>query len=106
MAVQKCMLRIRGSQHGNGFAGQNAAEALRKKIGSSSVQCKVRAKDLYGRNVSSCSLPGTGDIGDWLVSNGYAVAYRYAIIPSSINLSLALIIHMPLCGPSAANILS
>lgn len=56
--------------------GVVAAEALRKKIGSGSLQCQVKAKDLYSRNVSSCSLPGTGDIGDWLVKNGHAVAYR------------------------------
>lgn len=33
---------------------------------------------MYGRNVSKCTAPGTGDLGTWLVSNGYAVAYRLA----------------------------
>jgi endonuclease YncB( thermonuclease family) len=54
-----------------------ATEALKTKIGSASIQCQVRTKDIYSRNVSSCSLPGTGDLGDWMVKNGYAVAYRY-----------------------------
>lgn len=56
--------------------GVAATEALREKVGTGSLQCQVKAKDLYSRNVSSCSLPGTGDIGDWLVKNGHAVAYR------------------------------
>lgn len=58
------------------IAGETAANALKQRIGSSSIACQVKTKDLYQRNVSSCNLPGTGDIGDWLVKNGYAVAYR------------------------------
>ena len=50
-------------------------------IGSNPVRCEVRNKDQYGRNVSSCSVltsKGPIDIGNFMVSNGYAVAYRYA----------------------------
>lgn len=49
-------------------------------IGSNPVRCEVRNKDQYGRNVSSCSVltnKGPVDIGNFMVSNGYAVAYRY-----------------------------
>lgn len=48
-------------------------------IGSNPVRCEVRNKDQYGRNVSSCSVltnKGPVDIGNFMVSNGYAVAYR------------------------------
>ena len=58
------------------LTGQATTEALKKKIGSDSIECRVRAKDMYQRNVSTCYLKGTGDLGDWLVGNGYAVAYR------------------------------
>ena len=57
-------------------AGEIATMALKQRIGSASIACQVRAKDLYQRNVSSCSLQGTGDLGDWMVQNGHAVAYR------------------------------
>ena len=49
-------------------------------IGSNAVRCEVRNKDQYGRNVSSCSVltnKGPMDIGNFMVSNGYAVAYRW-----------------------------
>ena len=38
---------------------------------------QVRNRDQYGRGVASCNLPGAGgDLGEWLVKNGLAVAYR------------------------------
>lgn len=43
------------------------------------MRCEVRNKDQYQRSVSSCSVltpQGPEDIGDYMVSNGYAVAYR------------------------------
>lgn len=59
--------------------GQESGDALQQLIGSSSVRCEVRNTDQYGRNVSSCSVltnKGPQDIGNYMVSNGYAVAYR------------------------------
>ncbi len=38
------------------------------------VTCEPRDTDRYGRIVAACSVNGT-DLGDWLVSNGWAVAY-------------------------------
>lgn len=39
----------------------------------------VKNQDQYGRNVAVCSLGAGGeDLNAWLVSNGYAVAYRWA----------------------------
>ena len=51
-------------------------DALISKVGSSPISCEARSRDMYGRSVSKCSAPGVGDLGTWLVSNGYAVAYR------------------------------
>ena len=65
------------------FAGLQSGEALHSMIGSNPVRCEVRNKDQYGRNVSSCSVltnKGPVDIGNFMVSNGYAVAYRYKCI--------------------------
>ena len=61
-------------------AGLQSGDALHSMIGSNSVRCEVRNQDQYGRNVSSCSVltkHGPVDIGNFMVSNGYAVAYRY-----------------------------
>jgi endonuclease YncB( thermonuclease family) len=46
------------------------------------VCCQVKNKDQYGRNVAACSISPDlpfqqpEDMGTFLVSNGYAVAYR------------------------------
>ena len=57
-------------------AGVAVKDALISKVGSSPISCEARSRDMYGRSVSKCSAPGVGDLGTWLVSNGYAVAYR------------------------------
>lgn len=60
-------------------AGLESGQALQNMIGSNAVRCEVRNKDQYGRNVSACTvLTGQGpqDIGTYMVSNGFAVAYR------------------------------
>ena len=57
-------------------AGLQSKQALAAKLQGVRVHCKVKSKDMYGRNVSRCSTDGLGDIGHWLVSNGYAIAYR------------------------------
>ena len=60
-------------------AGAQSAEALKAKIAAHPVRCEVRTRDQYQRSVSSCSVltpQGPEDIGDYMVSNGYAVAYR------------------------------
>ena len=62
--------------HVSYLAGMQSKEALEKEIGGAPVRCRVKAKDLYGRSVSQCSVPGIGDVGHWLVQHGYAIAYR------------------------------
>ncbi len=38
------------------------------------VVCEPRDTDRYGRTVAACTVDGT-DLGDWLVRNGWAIAY-------------------------------
>lgn len=58
--------------------GRRAANALADRIGSRTVSCERRDTDRYGRMVATCRVGGE-DIGGWLVSNGWAVAYvRYS----------------------------
>ena len=56
--------------------GKEATNALKKKIGGNSVTCKVQDKlDRYKRYIGVCFL-GDVDLNEWMVKNGYAVAYR------------------------------
>jgi endonuclease YncB( thermonuclease family) len=56
--------------------GKEATNALKKKIGGNSVTCKVQDKlDRYKRYIGVCFL-GDADLNEWMVKNGYAVAYR------------------------------
>jgi endonuclease YncB( thermonuclease family) len=55
--------------------GQDATDALRKRIGSADVTCRSSNKDRYGRNLSVC-FSGELNLNTWLVENGWAVAYR------------------------------
>ena len=61
------------------LCGQEAAKALRELVGSSTVSCVEHDRDPYKRSVSVCKLPDGTDLGSFMVSNGYAVAYvRYS----------------------------
>jgi endonuclease YncB( thermonuclease family) len=55
--------------------GQEAAFALADKIGLKVVSCLRRDTDRYGRMVAVCTAGGE-DLGGWLVSQGYAIAFR------------------------------
>jgi endonuclease YncB( thermonuclease family) len=65
-------------QDGNGRqyrCGQRAALALADKIGSSPVSCEQRDVDRYKRIVAICRSGGE-DLNRWIVSEGWAIAYR------------------------------
>lgn len=63
-------------QSGRGWrCGQQAALRLQEKVGRSSVSCERRDTDRYGRIVAVCQI-GELDLNRWLVSEGWAVAYR------------------------------
>ena len=56
--------------------GQEATNALKKKINKKRVICKVQDKlDRYNRYIGVCFL-GDINLNKWMVRNGYAVAYR------------------------------
>lgn len=59
--------------------GQKAALALADRIGRDAVVCRRVATDRYGRAVATCQENGQ-DLNAWMVSQGWAVAYRqYAL---------------------------
>lgn len=55
--------------------GREAANELSKLLGQHTVTCQKRDTDRYGRTVAVCHV-GNVDVNAWLVSNGYALAYR------------------------------
>ena len=56
--------------------GEEATNALIKKINRNPIACKVQDKlDRYRRYIGVCFLENM-DINKWMVRNGYAVAYR------------------------------
>ena len=55
--------------------GQHASRALRDRIANRAVACEERDRDRYGRMVAVCRLGGS-DINAWMVSEGWALAYR------------------------------
>lgn len=55
--------------------GAVAANALSAWINRNPVTCEIEDKDRYGRFIGKCSVRGE-DVQAWLVSNGYALAYR------------------------------
>lgn len=56
--------------------GQQAAFALADKIDNKVVNCRPKDRDRYGRVVAVCLIDGE-DINAWMVTNGWAIAYRY-----------------------------
>ena len=56
--------------------GQQAALALADRIGQQTVACEPRDTDRYGRIVAVCRAGGE-DVNAWLVSQGWALAYRH-----------------------------
>ena len=55
--------------------GRHATRALRDRIASRTVACEERDRGRYGRMVAVCRLGGR-DLNAWMVSEGWALAYR------------------------------
>lgn len=55
--------------------GQAAAQALAKAVGRARLVCEVKDRDRYGRMVSIC-WRGRADLGEVMVAQGAAMAYR------------------------------
>lgn len=56
--------------------GQAAANALSDHIGRQTVSCEPLKTDRYDRTVGRCTVNGE-DVEAWMVSSGWAVAYRH-----------------------------
>jgi endonuclease YncB( thermonuclease family) len=68
---QTCYSQSGESSH----CGQAAANALPEFIDSQLINCLARNIDLYGRTVAMRLVNGN-DIKEYLVRNGYAIAYK------------------------------
>ncbi len=56
--------------------GKDASFALADMIGRKTVRCENLGRDRYKRVLGRCWL-GDTDLNGWMVSQGWAVAYRY-----------------------------
>lgn len=55
--------------------GRDAAFALDELLQGRVLACDPRDQDRYGRVIAVCMI-GAIDIGEWMVKNGWATAYR------------------------------
>lgn len=72
--------------------GAMAANKLSEFIGSRNVTCVQRDRDRYNRVVATCDVAGV-DLGQWLVQNGWALAFRrYSMryVPTEMHARQAL----------------
>ena len=56
--------------------GQSATDALKGFIGSRSLRCEGSKRGRYGRLIAVCFDADGTDVNGWLVSQGWALAYR------------------------------
>jgi endonuclease YncB( thermonuclease family) len=56
------------------WSGRAAREELIRHIGSDRISCITMGKDIYARWLATCST-AAGDIGEWLVREGLALAF-------------------------------
>ena len=59
----------------NYLCGQVSTNKLIKKINNQIIKCKIKNVDRYNRLIGECYKKNK-NLNAWLVSNGYAVAYR------------------------------
>ena len=57
------------------LCGQVSTNKLTKKINNQIIKCKIKDVDRYNRVIGEC-YKRNENLNSWLVSNGYAVAYR------------------------------
>ena len=55
--------------------GEYATNALRRKVQSAHISCTVSGVDRYKRLIAVCYI-GTQNINNWLVKQGWAIAYK------------------------------
>ena len=57
------------------YAGRISKEKLITKINTSEIKCISSSKDRYKRHIATC-FKGKTNLNQWMVRNGYAIAYR------------------------------
>ncbi len=55
--------------------GQVSKAKLKAKINGSKIKCIFTSKDRYKRYIATC-FKGETNLNQWMVRNGYAIAYR------------------------------
>ena len=58
------------------LCGEAATQALRERIGTGAVTCKIDGRDRYKRALGICYASDGTDLNGYLVSQGHALAYR------------------------------
>lgn len=56
--------------------GTASTQALTSFVADKAVRCEISGKDRYNRSLGTCFV-GAIDINGWMVSQGWAVAYRH-----------------------------
>ena len=59
----------------NYLCGKVSTEKLNNKINKSKITCKIFSQDKYKRYLATC-FKNKLNLNQWMVKNGYAVAYR------------------------------
>ena len=70
-SFQECLSSNRTSWR----CGQRAALVLAERIANTPIRCRSLDRDRYGRIIAVC-FKGGEDLSQWLVANGWAVAFR------------------------------
>jgi endonuclease YncB( thermonuclease family) len=77
--------------------GQQASFALADRIRRTTVSCRPRDRDRYGRIVAVC-FKGKEDLNRWMVANGWAVAYRHYSLDYVTDEDAARLGRINICG--------
>lgn len=68
---QKCTIDLQ-----DWYCGKQSTEELKKLINKQDVQCLINDVDIFNRYVAICFIDNL-NINQWMVKNGWAIAYRY-----------------------------
>ena len=58
------------------YCGKQSTKELKKLINKQNVECLINDIDIYNRYVAICYVDEI-NINQWMVKNGWAIAYRY-----------------------------
>jgi endonuclease YncB( thermonuclease family) len=58
------------------YCGKQSTKELKKLINKQNVECVINDVDIYNRYVAICYVDEI-NINQWMVKNGWAIAYRY-----------------------------